>query len=176
MGTTRVRIDGRKRQHCGGLGRALYIWLVCREINETGRSGLRHHTRRVRQQWSIKREANEVLCFVFRQCDTLATDRPTLLIGLVSFHGDSPFARLLFAQPSTATSNSAAAAAAAAAAERSAFVWFHRIHGAVQPEWNFNWYIPNVEISIYKQRTRQPLDRDDKWKLAAIQSSKSLDS
>lgn len=72
---------------------------------------------RVRQQWSIKREANEVLCFVFRQCDTLATDRPTLLIGLVSFHGDSPFARFLFAQPSTATSNSAAAAA-----ERSAFV------------------------------------------------------
>lgn len=46
--------------------------------------------RRVRQQWSIKRKANEVLCFVFLQYDTLLalySGRPqsTLLIGLVSF-------------------------------------------------------------------------------------------
>ena len=44
--------------------------------------------RRVRQQWSIKREANEVLCFVFLQYDTLALysgPKSTLLIGLSLF-------------------------------------------------------------------------------------------
>lgn len=56
--------------------------------------------RRVRQQWSIKRKANEVLCFVFLQYDTLlalysdSLNRPCQFC----FHGVGP---LPFAQPST---------------------------------------------------------------------------
>jgi len=81
--------------------------------------------------------------------------RPTLLIGLVSFHGDSPPS--LFAQPSTAT-----------------LCWARALLVSSETRGpNGNSQLIRTSEFQWKQH-EPPLDRDDDWELAAIQSSKSL--